>query len=182
MAKRSKKDYAPHVTGNAQRCEVEGCTEEGAYKAPRSRDKLHDYRFLCLEHVREHNKQWNYFVGMNESEIEHFMKDAVTGHRPTWERGSTIPNASEKLYAAMGDFLHMGRRKTKDIPRVSSKIKKAIAIFEIEYPYTVPTLKNKYKELVKRYHPDHNQGDKLAEEKFKAVASAYKVLEAHLSE
>jgi len=181
VAKRTKKDYAPHTT-STQRCEVEGCELEGEYKAPRSRTDLRDYRFLCLEHVREHNKQWDYFKGMNADEIEGFMKDAVTGHRPTWERGAAIPNASEKLYAAVGDFLTGGRRKTKDNPHLAPKIRKAIALFEIEYPFTMPTLKNKYKELVKRYHPDRNAGDKLAEEKFKAVASAYKLLEAHLSE
>lgn len=183
MTKRSKKDYAPHIqTGKAPRCEAPGCKEEGIYKAPLSRSNLHEYRYLCLEHVREHNKSWDYFKGMNEDEIEAFMKDAVTGHRPTWERGAAIPNASEKLYAAVNDFMHGSRRKTKDIPRVPPKVKKAIAIFEIDYPYSARALKNRYKELVKRYHPDHNQGDKLAEEKFKAVASAYKVLEAHLGE
>lgn len=179
--KRTKKDYAPHLSGDKiPRCNIEGCAEDGAYKAPRSRHSLNEYRYLCLEHVREYNKQWDFFSGMSADEIEIFMKDAVTGHRPTWERTASIPNATEKLYAAVGDFLNTGRRKTREVPHLSPKMRKAVALFEIEYPYTLTALKNKYKQLVKRYHPDHNQGDKFAEEKFKAVANAYKTLSQYL--
>ncbi len=37
-------------------------------------------------------------------------------------------------------------------------------------------LKKAYYRLAKKYHPDHNPGDKDAEEKFKEAASAYQVL------
>lgn len=182
MAKHTKKDFAPHVTdGKPPRCEAEGCTEEGIYKAPRGRNSLHEYRYFCLEHVREHNKKWDYFAGMNEAEIEAFMKDAVTGHRPTWER-EIKGNPQEKLYAAIDEFLHVGRRKTKARPKLSAKLEKALALFEMDYPYTEATLKLRYKKLVKLTHPDHHPGDKLAEEKFKAITSAHKILSQHLGE
>lgn len=37
-------------------------------------------------------------------------------------------------------------------------------------------IKKAYRKLARQYHPDRNPGDKAAEEKFKAVAEAYKVL------
>ena len=37
-------------------------------------------------------------------------------------------------------------------------------------------IKSAYRKLAKKYHPDHNQGDKDAEEKFKAINEAYEVL------
>jgi len=37
-------------------------------------------------------------------------------------------------------------------------------------------IKKAYRTLVKKYHPDKNQGDKKAEEKFKEVTEAYEVL------
>jgi curved DNA-binding protein len=37
-------------------------------------------------------------------------------------------------------------------------------------------IKKAYFALAKKYHPDHNQGDKSAEEKFKAINEAYEVL------
>ena len=180
--KRTKKDYAPHIErGKAPRCEEAGCKAEGIYKAPKARSHLHEYRYYCLDHIREHNKKWDYFSGMDADEIEAFMKDAVTGHRPTWEREIHVKNPQEKLYAAIDEFLNIGRRKTKPIPRLGVKMQKALSLFELNYPYTTAILKKQYKELVKRYHPDKNHGDKLAEEKFKAVVGAYKTLESHLA-
>ena len=38
-----------------------------------------------------------------------------------------------------------------------------------------------YRKLVKKYHPDVNQDDKQAEEKFKLLGAAYKSLVAKLS-
>ena len=37
-------------------------------------------------------------------------------------------------------------------------------------------IKSAYRKLAKKFHPDHNQGDKNAEEKFKAINEAYEVL------
>lgn len=37
-------------------------------------------------------------------------------------------------------------------------------------------IKQKYRELAKRYHPDANRGNKAAEEKFKDISEAYSVL------
>lgn len=37
-------------------------------------------------------------------------------------------------------------------------------------------IKTAYRRLAKQYHPDHNRGDKAAEEKFKAINEAYEVL------
>ena len=41
---------------------------------------------------------------------------------------------------------------------------------------TAADIKKKYKRLAVKYHPDKNQGDKEAEEKFKEISEAYNVL------
>ncbi len=41
---------------------------------------------------------------------------------------------------------------------------------------TEAEIKKKYRKLAKKWHPDKNQGNKKAEEKFKAIAEAYDVL------
>ena len=38
---------------------------------------------LCLEHVKEFNKNWNYFSGMNDDQVMNFLKSDMTWHKPT---------------------------------------------------------------------------------------------------
>lgn len=162
---------------------MKGCKEEGVYKAPKSRDNLHEYLFFCLEHIREHNSKWDYFSGMDADQIEAFMQDAVTGHRPTWQRETTLKNPHEMLHAAVDEFLRGASTvKPKKPPvKLSAKMQKALALFELDYPYTLTNLKQRYKLLVKAYHPDRNQGDRVTEEKFKAVTVAFTLLKQHIS-
>ena len=41
---------------------------------------------------------------------------------------------------------------------------------------TVEQIKSSYRKLAKKYHPDVNVGNKLAEEKIKDINEAYKIL------
>jgi len=41
---------------------------------------------------------------------------------------------------------------------------------------TQAEIKKAYKRLAKQYHPDRNQGDKAAENRFKEVSEAYQTL------
>ena len=54
----------------------------------------------------------------------------------------------------------------------------ALAVFEIEPPFTPTRLKARYKTLVKLHHPDAHGGDKAAEEKLKIINQAYATLKA----
>ena len=46
-------------------CEAPGCRLEGEYRAPFARDRLDQHRWFCLEHVRDYNKKWDYFAGLD---------------------------------------------------------------------------------------------------------------------
>ena len=63
-------------------CEWNNCNEEGLYKAPKEKDNSKEYRLLCLEHVREFNKSWNYFSGMSDEQVINFLKSDMTWHKP----------------------------------------------------------------------------------------------------
>ena len=69
-------------------CEWNSCLEEGFYKAPVEKDNSKKYRILCLRHVKEFNKNWNYFEGMNDGQINEFIKSDITWHKPTQSFGS----------------------------------------------------------------------------------------------
>lgn len=49
-------------------------------------------------------------------------------------------------------------------------------ILEVDRNADEKTIKNSYRKLVKKYHPDANPGDKTAESKFKDVSEAYAIL------
>ena len=49
-------------------------------------------------------------------------------------------------------------------------------ILEVEKNVTKEELKRSYKKLAKKYHPDLNPGDEVAEAKFKEISYAYEVL------
>ena len=60
-------------------CEWENCKESGEHKAPIERDNVKNYRWLCKEHIKLFNKNWNYFAGMEQSEIENFRQSCMMG-------------------------------------------------------------------------------------------------------
>ena len=50
-------------------CDWNNCNEIGEYKAPVEKDNSKKFRLLCLNHVKEFNKNWNYFSGMNDDQV-----------------------------------------------------------------------------------------------------------------
>ena len=53
-------------------CDWNNCNEIGEYKAPVEKDNSKKFRLLCLTHVKEFNKNWNYFSGMNDDQLDVF--------------------------------------------------------------------------------------------------------------
>ena len=87
---RAKTKYAAGATrpaGAARTCEHPDCPGEGVYRAPKSRDALNSHMWLCLDHIREFNKSWDYFAGMTTDQIEAHVRRDIVGWRPTWPLG-----------------------------------------------------------------------------------------------
>jgi curved DNA-binding protein CbpA len=183
---RIKPDAPARVETRVRPCARAECTEEGAYKVTRSRDRLGEYIWLCLAHAREHNESWDYFRGMDEKDIESFRNDAVTGHRPTWPMGKRTarmhnPFGTFSFGDTYGDFKKDAdsppgpRRPERTLTRLQMQ---ALDTLHLAHSATLLEIKARYKELVKRFHPDANGGDRGAEERLKQVIKAYGVLRA----
>ncbi len=166
-------------------CARPGCEEPGGYKVTRSAEHIGEYMWLCLEHAREHNEGWDFFRGMDEKTIETFRNDALTGHRPTWPLGKRTarmqnPFGSAELNDSFGalkdaDSAPQPRRPERTLTRLQIQ---ALDTLHLAHTATLIEIKARYKELVKRFHPDANGGDRGAEERLKQVIKAYGVLRA----
>src|SRR5258708_30786797 len=75
-------------------CEAPGCWLWGEYRAPRARDRLNEHRWFCLEHVREYNKKWDYFAGLDAEAIEAHIRADTTWRRPVWPLGGRSSGGS----------------------------------------------------------------------------------------
>ena len=197
----TKKDSASHFkkdirikpdvveTPKVRPCSVKGCTGEGAYRVPKSRDQISTYLWVCLAHARQINEKWDFFKGMSDADVAQFQEEALTGHRPTWPmgkraagvRGAEGPNHGnyhvEDGYAVFGDVEEPAgpRRPERVLTRLQ---RQAFDILNLEPNATLNEIKARYKELVKRFHPDANGGDRGTEERLKQVIKAYGVLRA----
>lgn len=186
--KTSSFDDFPLSNGNAplfRRCDAAGCDKAGEYRAPKDRS-LKDYFWFCLEHVQEYNKNWDYYAGMSPEEIEAYIRHDIGWQRPTWKLGER----PSQMYHYI-DPLNMrsefspekgydGRDNASCAPNVDPSLAEAAKILELEFPLNVKQVKMNYKRLAKAFHPDSNGGDKDAEEKFKSVAEAYRLIMAFL--
>ena len=178
--------FASDADTTARVCDHPGCVSGGEFRAPKSRLDLHDYYWFCLEHVRAYNSAWNYYAGMNDSEIEAEIRHDTVWQRPSWRLGDRYgPGYAARIRDYFGMFsggTQHGRRNDnrarEAAERVLSAREQALAVFEIEPPFTPVRLKARYKALVKLHHPDAHGGDKVAEEKLKIVNQAYATLKA----
>ena len=168
-----------------RRCDYDGCGEAGVHRAPRARDALNSYYWFCLDHVREYNRAWNFYAGMSAEEVEHYVREDVVGWRPTWPigvRGRRFTAADSGFFDPFGFFKEPGRRPAEEEagtePAASRKSpeSRALALFDLRPPISFAAIKARYKELVKRHHPDAHGGDKGSEEKLKLINEAYGVL------
>ena len=146
-------------------CDWNNCKEEGLYKAPKERDNSKNYRLLCLKHVKEFNKNWNYFTGMSDQQILDFLRSDMTWHKPT-QSFSSSDNFFKVLWSnALKDEMDKFKFNNSDI--------KAFNILGIAVGLKWEKIQEKFKKLVKKFHPDMNSGNKKFEDKLKIITLAY---------
>lgn len=172
-------------------CDHVGCGRAGVHRAPKSRELAGQYWHFCFQHASDYNRRWNYFAGMSDAELADYQKREETGHRPTWTfRGGR----GDRLSAAMRGF-QAGRRSDpfsffgeapsrpagesarprRRLTRLQTMAFEALAL---EEGADSGQIRARYAELVKRWHPDSNGGDRGAEANLHRVITAYQTLKA----
>lgn len=171
-----------------RRCAHPGCAEAGVHRAPASRDRLNDYIWFCLEHVREYNLSWDYFRDMSEDEIETVRRGDTVWQRPSWPFRTSPHQAESEIHAKMRRDFGTGRNGTgpsggpsngggrSGPKRPLSETEQAFAALGLEATASFTEAKSRYKKLAKQLHPDANGGDSRAEERLKVINQAYATL------
>jgi curved DNA-binding protein CbpA len=187
---RVRPDPEAELKSRAPRCQWDGCPEAGTHRAPVGRMKEGEYFRFCFDHVREYNKGFNYFSGLADSEIARYQKEALTGHRPTWKMGAngasrSSPDFAQARSGRAGYYRNVrdpfnlfggGARSAPRQRKAGPLEAKALETLGLDTNATGADIKARYKELVKRHHPDANGGDRGSEDRFRDVLHAYRVL------
>ncbi len=157
-------------------CDCPGCNQPGDFRAPKSRDQLDHYYWFCLDHVRDYNRQWDYFAGMSMHDIETHVRKASVWERPSWPISGMRAREQSIRDAVMRDFFSDGPEApppTQAMPKVE---RDALVALELVPPVSFTAIKTQYRIMVKRHHPDANAGSPESEEKFKNLNQAFTVL------
>jgi curved DNA-binding protein CbpA len=171
---------ADDATGEP-RCQHPGCKRAGTHRAPMGRMREGEYFQFCLEHVQDYNKRYNYFSGMGDDAVAAYHKDSLTGHRPTQKMNvhAQIDPRMAKVDGA-AEILERLRRKRSEVKPTRKSIGKvaikALETLGLEETATAEEIKHRFKELVKRFHPDANGGDRSMEQRMQAVVEAHNTL------
>lgn len=174
--------------GEGPKCQHPGCSRKGEFRAPKGRDFEGQFFQFCLEHVKEYNQSYNYFAGMSDGALRDFQKDAVTGHRPTWnvgvgagfETGPETKLDAATLLRARLERLRKAREAAgvhtrRHLPKLAIK---ALETLGLEPGVEKAAVRSRFKELAKRLHPDLNEGDRSREDKLRAIIDAYNYLKS----
>lgn len=159
------------------RCEWPGCPAAASYPAPRAPDRLHDYVWFCLDHVRAYNREWSFCPDMDRVDIDAAVRSSL---EPGGRHGrfSASPHFDDPfdIFGGAAARTPSSRRWPPGSPEAE-----AAAAMALSDDMTLPALKSRYKELVKHHHPDANGGCPASEERMKSITRAYRVLHEALS-
>jgi DnaJ-domain-containing protein 1 len=145
-------------------CEYPGCGGAGDHRAPLRR--YHDERqrtplniieehgteasrWFCLDHVKQYNANWDYYEGLDEREMEDAIRFDAVWNRPSWPIGQWGKGAPKPE-----------KRKAKPKPEeeeempLGEDLRDALSVLNLSPPVPFAEVKKRYRELVKRHHPD----------------------------
>ena len=184
MATTRHSKFHGRIEGAAERCGVPGCGEPGEFRAPLTPgdfDGPGAYQYLCLDHVRAFNARYNFFNGMTTDEIEAAQSPIAGWERATRafatngaDRGPAWADFADPLDAIAARFRPEVRRNAVD--RFSAGERHALGVLGLKDDIDRMALRKRYSELVRRFHPDRNGGDRSFEAKLGEVIAAYQLL------
>jgi DnaJ domain len=179
------------VGSGDQPCAARECKEPGEFRAPdlsgrsASPNGPGDYQWLCLDHVREFNARYDWFTGMSAEEIaaaqspihswasetRAFSATAGVDGPPKW---SDFHDPLDAISARFRNRVNEAAPKPRaDGKFLSSEDCKALKTLGLSEDADRKMLRRRYSDLVRKYHPDKNGGNRAYEKALQDVIAAY---------
>jgi len=162
-------------------CSEPGCRAPGEFRAPLASggfDGPGQWRWLCLDHVRDFNARYNYFRGMSAEEITE-AQHPVHGWARETRAFSGVSDAPrwadfrDPLEAIQARFAATRPAERSDGRALSAEQRRDLKALGLDIDADRRALRSRYSDLVRRYHPDRNGGDRSHEATLTAVIAAY---------
>lgn len=170
-------------------CHAPGCATPGEFRAPGAQapgfDGPGDYRWFCLDHVRAFNQGYDFFAGMTPDEISRaqsplagwaaetraFRPTSGIDQAPPWADFADPLDAIAARARVRADDLRRAQQATR--AGIGPVDRRAYAALGLGFDADRRALRARYSELVRRYHPDRNGGDRAHEVRLTEVVEAY---------
>jgi hypothetical protein len=175
-------------------CDAPDCREAGEFRAPGRRphgvDGPGEWRWFCLDHVREFNAGYDWFEGMSAEEIisaqspiagwqtesRAFSPDAGLDGMPRWaDYADPLDAISARARGIKNRAESRATAAALDV-WFSPDEARALEVMGLGSDTDRQRLRRRYSELVRRYHPDRNGGDRKHEARLGEVVEAYQLL------
>jgi hypothetical protein len=177
------------VEGVGKPCAHPGCAEAGEFRAPPLEGPGDgsgppQFRWFCLDHVRAFNAGYNYFEGMTADEIRD-AQSPIAGwersSRPFARAGGGDPGPrwadfDDPLDAIAARFRRTHAPERSDGKPLSGEDRRSLDVLGLPADADRSALRKRYSELVRKYHPDRNGGDRSHEAMLGKVIAAYQQL------
>lgn len=169
-------------------CDRPGCPRKAAVRVSKSPRRPAEKIWLCASHAQEHNRSWNFFDGLSDSEAAAAARASIYGDRPTWAMGkneraraAARAKGAADLHDSFGLFGEAVRRRPGFGPMRDGRVLPRLQVqaFEtlgLRVNAAGPEIRRRYAELVRRFHPDANGGDRSAETQLSEVVKAHQIL------
>lgn len=190
-APRNPDRFHGRMRGSRRLCEHPRCERAGEFRAPNPYGRAAgpngpgDYLYFCLDHVREFNAGYDWFAGMSAEEISKaqsplnvwpsearaFKANGGVDSPPRW---ADFHDPIEAISARFKG--RMEERKPAVAANgqlLSGEDRAALKTLGLGHDADRKAVRSAYSQLVRKYHPDRNGGDRTHEKALQDVIAAY---------
>ncbi len=179
------------VEADGRLCDQPGCDQPGEFRAPppegsgATGEGPGRFRWMCLEHVRAFNSGYNFFTGMTPDEIHAAQRPYAGWERETRAfassgadqppRWADFSDPLEAINARFRDKMAEAKGRADGRPLTADE-RRALKVLGLAVDADRKELRSRYSELVRKFHPDRNGGDRTHEAALQQVVESYQTL------